>query len=192
VDPATALGLSADVWVDGRDRDPVKESLVIAHALHWAPVLTKALRRNKEEGREPRSYQELAGHLRRDLRNVYRWKAGKYSGSTPDFLALSMIVNVPVREFFPQEAWWVGRAAALLCGDEIPMADCLVYGAYSAAGPRRSNPELDPQAVAQVVAGLGDTRDPSKLEETIVATARRVGGVLLDHGWVFPRRRWEP
>jgi len=190
LDPATALGLSTDVWVDGRDREPIKESLVIAHSLHWAPVLAKALRRNKEQGKCPRSFQELAGHLRRDLRNIYRWKAGQYSGSTSDFLALSMIVNLPVSDFFPREAWWVGRAAAILCGDTVPVEDCLLYGAYCAAHPRRSNPELDPEAVLAIAADLGGSHDRAKLEATIVATARHVGDVLLKHGWTYPHRRW--
>ena len=49
---------------------------------------------------------------------------------------------------------------------------------------------VDPEAVLAISVDLNGSHDRAKIEETIVETARHIGGVLLKHGWTYPHRRW--
>ena len=186
MDADTQLGLQIDLWINGRDREPLKQALNGGHALHWAPIVSNAIAQNRANGRSPSSFQQLAEHLRRDVRNVYRWKTGEYPGTVSDFVALAKILQVPVRDLFPCLGQWYGLATVVLCGNQISMSDAKAFGAY-AAFPRKVNgDDLDPDAVANVLSQMNDGRDATVIEKSILRGAKAVGSLLLRLGWKLP------
>lgn len=183
MDAEAALGLAADLWAVGRDREPLRTALNVAHALHWVPRVRAALHCNREAGRFPGSFKDLASVLERNSRNLHRWKAGEQQAVVADYLALAARLEIPVGDLFPPLEWWISHAALNVCGSRVTMTDSLRYGAYLSRRPVGNNGSLDPQAVEYAMIRTGEKESPNTIETSVLRAAKAVGGSLLQAGW---------
>lgn len=166
--------LPADWWIRWRDRDPVEDKLARAHVKFWITVLGEALRKNKEIGRQPSSWEAFADAIHRDWANFSRRRAGGHARLSPqEFLAMASVVGLPTSALFPDTGDWIARTTKLLCRDSIGPDEAEIYARYSVA-----HLQLDRSRAIEEVAAQLCNGDRAKVGQVVGKVTDHLGRTL--------------
>lgn len=141
-------------WVERRDDPALRTQLNKALCVHWLELIEAGLVRNRELGRTPANWSELAAALTRDRTSINRWINGQARASAIDLVALATLLGVPPRDFLPEQSKWVESATYLMCAGEASREESRAYALYRLAYPQTKRFGLDPVAVQTVVDAL--------------------------------------
>jgi hypothetical protein len=110
----------------------VHQALLQGLVGHAVPLIDRALRANREQGRAPGSWKQLAHPecLRRNERNVRRAKAGDMRFTYPVLLGFAAALGIPVGSLLPSNVEWITAAARCLCGGPLTPAEALAYAQH--------------------------------------------------------------
>jgi hypothetical protein len=163
------------MWPDRRIREAVDR----VHLRTWLPLVRAALECNRSAGRVPATFHDLDRPLDRDPRNVERLVSGKHALTSQLAIGLSMTLNIPIKQFFPETDVWLARTGMLLCGDSVAEIEMRAYVAYRRSNARYSNPHLDERVIKKIAADMESSfSSDAKTEQAILACADALGSIL--------------
>lgn len=163
------------MWPDRQIREAVDR----VHLRTWLPLVRAALDSNRRAGREPATFHDLDRPLDRDPRNVERLVSGKHALTSQLAIGLSITLNIPIKQFFPETEDWLARTGLLLCGQSVGAPDMQAYVAYRRSNARFSNPHLDEKVIKRIAADMESSfSSEDKTEQAILACADALGSIL--------------
>lgn len=174
------LAMTTDWWVTRRDAPPVRDALVQAFLRHWLPVVQSALAENREAGRRPATWEQLADAMDRNFATLWRARKGKVRVAWYDAQLMAECLGLRIEQLTPTRRQWLPAATQLLCGNSISSCEAEAYASYRMTGVRSFNPHLDPAALDTVLQRLPDYARRQELADAVLRTAERVGQVLME------------
>ena len=172
------LAMTTDWWVTRRDAPQVRDAIVRAFLRHWLPVVEEALRRNREAGAAPSTWEQLAAALDRNFATLWRARNAKVKVSWYDAELMAEVLGLRIEQLTPTRQQWLPVATRLLCDERIEPASAEAYARYRMTGIRSFNPHLDETALASMLGELPAFRSTRQLAQAVLETAACVGEAL--------------